>query len=298
MKQKKEFPSLSNPDKLLFPGDGITKLEYVMVLYNLSPYLLTYTENRYLTTIHFPDGVGEKQYYQKNIPAHAPEFVKSKIYENIEYIVMDSIETLLWMGNMAALEFHIPFNVMESENHPDAIVFDLDPSKGQTFSQVTEAALIIYETLKELGISSYCKTSGATGLQIAIPTGKELDYDTARDMNLFFGQYFAEKYPAVFTIERIVNARGRKLYFDYLQMWKGKTIISPYSPRATEKAAVSTPLLWEELKNGAKPQDFTLKNIQKRLEEKGDLYKPILTSAMEPGLLNILKWRKDRNHHI
>lgn len=285
---KKSKLQISNPDKLLFPDAGITKLEYVKKLYELSDYIIKYTKNRNLTTIHYPDGVGEKSFYQKNIPYHAPEFVSHRMIEGTDYIIMDSVETLLWMGNMAALEFHIPFNSIDSPDHPDALVFDLDPSEGQTFAQVTDAAMIIYNTLKELGITSFCKTSGATGLQVAIPLGGEIDYDTARKVNEFFGRYFTQKYPGIFTIERKVNERGKKLYFDYLQMWRGKTIICPYSPRATKNANVSAPVLWEEVEKGTKPEQFTLNNIIPRLKEKGDLYEPVYESELDPGLKNLI----------
>lgn len=288
MKKEKNPFQISNPDKLLFPDMGITKLEYIKSLYELAPYLLNYTGNRNLTAIHYPDGVGEKSYYQKNIPSHAPDFIKRHELDGTEYIVMDKVETLLWMGNMAALEFHIPFNTLDRPDYPDALVFDLDPSEGQPFQQVIEAALTIYETLKELGIQCFCKTSGATGMQVAISTGQELHYETAREINHFFGQYFVEKYPHIFTIERKVKARGKKLYFDYLQMWQGKTIIAPYSPRANITANVSAPVLWEELEKGVKPEDFTLRTIHARLKDKGDIFKRLYTSPLEPGLKAVM----------
>ncbi len=280
---------LSNPHKLLFPEAKITKLEYVERLHVLSPFLLTYTKAHLLTTIHYPDGVGKPFYFQKNIPGHAPDFISRRESDGKDSIVLDSVETLLWLGNMAALEFHLPFNRVENSNYPDALVFDLDPSEGQTFPQVVEAALLIYETLKELGIKGYCKTSGATGLQIAIPLGRKLRYDMARKLNRFFGIYFAERYPEVFTVERMVQSRGKRLYFDYLQMWKGKTIIAPYSPRATRTANISTPLLWKELEKDIYPEDFTIRNIEDRLNEKGDLYRPVIQSGFDPGLQNVLQ---------
>jgi len=285
---KKNKLQISNPDKLLFPDAGINKIEYAKKLYELSGYILKYTKDRNLTTIHYPDGVEGKSYYQKNMPSHAPEFVSHILIGDIDYIIMDSVETLLWMGNMAALEFHIPFNSINRPNHPDALVFDLDPSEGQSFDQVTDAAMIIYNNLKELGIESFCKTSGATGLQVVIPLGGEIDYDTARKINEFFGQYFTQKYPEIFTIERKVNERGKKLYFDYLQMWKGKTIICPYSPRATKTANISAPVLWEEVEKGVLPEHFTLNNIMTRLSEKGDLYEPVYQSGLDRGLKNLI----------
>lgn len=285
---KKGGLQISNPEKLLFPEAGITKLEYAKKLYELSDYILKYTKDRNVTTIHYPDGVGEKSYYQKNMPAHAPDFVSHRLIEDIDYIIVDSAETLLWLGNMAALEFHIPFNSINKPNYPDALIFDLDPSEGQSFQQVAEAAMIIYSTLKELGISGFCKTSGATGLQIAVPLGGETDYETARKINEFFGLYFTQKYPDIFTIERKVSDRGNKLYFDYLQMWKGKTIICPYSPRATKTANVSAPVLWEEVEKGILPEHFTLNNIMERLSEMGDLYEPVYRSGLDEGLRNLI----------
>jgi bifunctional non-homologous end joining protein LigD len=289
MKNDKKAVQLSNPDKLLFPDAGITKLDYVKRLHELSQFILAYTKNRNLTTIHYPDGVGKKSYYQKNIPSHAPDFVLSRELDGTEYIVMDSLETLLWMGNMAALEFHIPFNDLDNPDYPDAIVFDLDPSEGQVFSQVAEAALLINETLVQLGIKGFCKTSGATGLQIAIPARKKLNYNAAREVNQFFAKYFAEKYRSIFSIERKVDKRGKKIYFDYLQMWTGKTIICPYSPRATKTANVSAPLLWEELEKGVKPDNFTLNTIKERLDRIGDIYQAVYSSDMDPALEEIVK---------
>ena len=286
---------MSNPDKLLFPDAGITKFDYVKKLHDLAPFILTYTKERYITTIHYPDGVNGKSYYQKNIPDHAPDYISHRMIDGIDHIIIDTVESLLWMGNMAALEFHIPFNPIGSPDNPDALVFDLDPAEGQPFSQVVEAALIIRQNLESIGVKSYSKTSGATGLQISIPLGRKLSYNHARELNLFFARYFTNKYPKIFTIERKVIDRGKLLYFDYLQMWKGKTIICPYSPRATKTANISTPVLWEELEKGLKPEDFTLHDIMPRLKQMGDLYKPVIGSGLDDGIKNLVQSLKKPN---
>lgn len=197
------------------------------------------------------------------------------MYVDINYIVLDSLPTLVWLVTQAALEFHVTFNTVDREDHPTYLVFDLDPSKGQSFDEVIEVGLRIYETLEALSIKSFAKTSGATGLQVYIPVNSRYSYDQARTINEFFGKYFSQKYPGLITIERIVKNRGKKLYFDYLQMWYGKTIAAAYSPRATEKAPVSMPIRWKEL-SGVKPEDFTLLNAAKRLEETGDRFKGLL----------------------
>lgn len=265
---------ISNMGKVLWKEVGITKSEYIERLITLAPYILPYAEDRLLTCIRYPDGVGQKSFYQKNVPEHAPEFILTRIWNDNEYILLNNLETLVWLGNMAALELHTAFERGENAN-PDCLVFDLDPSDGQTFKDVVQGALLIYDTLENLNIRSSGKTSGATGLQIYIYTAGKYDYNSARAINEFFGLYFSKKYSDLFTIERSTKKRENKLYFDYLQLWQGKTIICPYSPRATPKATVATPVTWEELKQGAIPEDFTLRNIKERLDKVGDLFKDI-----------------------
>lgn len=281
---------ITNPKKILWPALGIRKIDYIAKLIELAPFILPHTTNRLLTTIRYPDGVTGKSFYQKNIPQYAPQWIESVEWKNTRYIILNSKATLGWLGNQAALEFHTTFNYYQNQDYPTALVFDLDPSKGQPFEQVVEVALYIFHTLTTLGINSYVKTSGATGLQIYIPIGRRYNYDLARQINKFFGEYFSQRLPKLITIERMTGKRGNKLYFDYLQMWHGKTITSVYSPRATINATISTPLEWEELNKGIKPEDFTLLNIRERLEEKGDLFAPLLQGGFESNIDHIAKF--------
>ena len=272
---------LSNPEKLLWPEAGIRKADYLARMIELSPYLLPHAENRLLTTIRYPDGIHGESFFSKNLPDYAPDWISRHTWNDIEYARLDSIPTLTWFVSMAALEFHTSFNVYDKEDYPTSIVFDLDPSEGQSFEDVVEIALLVKETLDSLAITGYIKTSGASGMQLYIPTGGKYDYETARKINEFFGSYFAQKYPQKITIERMVEKRGTKLYFDYLQMWQGKTITMVYSPRARESAAISMPVTWDEVRKGIQPGDFTLNNALERLQTTGDLFKPLLT-AKEP----------------
>ena len=281
---------ITNPEKILWQDLGIRKIDYITYLIKISPYLLPHTKNRLLTTIRYPDGIEGKSFYQKNIPVYAPKWIKKVRWKNVNYILLNDKATLIWSGNQAALEFHTAFNLYMNEMYPTSLVFDLDPAKGQDFEQVAEIALLINDTLSSLNITSYLKTSGATGIQIYIPVGVRYDYDTARKINHFFGLYFSQKYPDKITIERMINKRGTKLYFDYLQMWHGKTITAVYSPRANKSANISMPLEWDELKKGIKPEDFTLLNAEKRLEEKGDLFAPLLDQQYQQNLDEILKF--------
>ena len=272
---------LSNPEKLLWPEAGIRKADYLARMIELAPYLLPHAENRLLTTIRYPGGIHGESFFSKNLPDYAPDWISRHTWNDIEYARLDSIPTLTWFVSMAALEFHTSFNLYDKEDYPTSIVFDLDPSEGQSFEDVIEIALLIKETLDSLAITGYIKTSGASGMQLYIPTGGKYNYEAARKINEFFGSYFAQRYPRKITIERMVEKRGTKLYFDYLQMWQGKTITIVYSPRARESAAISMPVTWDEVRKGIRPGDFTLNNALERLQSTGDLFKPLLI-AKEP----------------
>lgn len=280
--------SISNPEKLLWPEAGISKIDYLKTLAELAPYMLPHTTDRALTSIRYPHGVGDKSFYQKRPPAKSPEWVSVVDIEGDTFINLNSLPTLLWLGNLAVIEFHTPF-CMFTDGLLHSLVFDLDPSEGQTFADAAACALKVHETLVALGIESLVKTSGASGMQIYIPSGK-LTFEQGRGINEFFGKYFAEKYPGLMTIERQVNKRGKKLYFDYLQMYRGKNIVSVYSPRAVACGAISMPVTWDELAAGVQPCDFTLKNAAERIRAKGDMFEVLLhDNTNSPALDEIMK---------
>lgn len=260
---------LTNPDKELFLG--ITKWKYVQYLGLLAPFLLPYCQDRLLTTIRFPNGVTGKSFYQKHVPKPVPSFVKTVVFEEIEYILLQDTPTLIWLANLACLEFHVSFHKWQMKNEPTELVFDLDPT-GSPFEQVREVALLTREVLLGMGLDGVVKTSGASGLQIYVPLKSGYTFEQTRQVNKFIARYLAEKHPQLITLERKVKDRGTKVYFDYLQHWRGKTLIAPYSPRATTKATISTPLLWEEVQQSIEPSDFTLSNILERIKQKGDLF--------------------------
>lgn len=272
---KTEKINFTNLDKMLWPDIGVKKIDYFQILAQLSPYIIPHTSDRILTIIRYPNNIHNESFYQKRIPAYAPKWIDRLSYGNSEYINLNKLSTLLWLANSSALEFHVGFNKL-NENLISYLVFDLDPSEGQCFEQVAEAALTINEELNKLNLVCHAKTSGASGLQLYIPIKKIYTYEQGRQFNTFFAQYFSEKYPKLITIERSVKKRGALLYFDYLQMWKGKTIISVYSPRAVKSGAVSTPITWEELDKGNVPSDYHLLNIFDRIKSKGDLFKSFL----------------------
>ncbi|MGO4269163.1 non-homologous end-joining DNA ligase [Paenibacillus sp. TAF58] len=265
--------TITNPNKLLWPEVGITKADYLAKLMELSPFLLRYCRNRHLTTIRFPNGYNEKSFYQKNAPDPVPSFVKLAPLDGINYINLDSLPTLIWLGNLACLEFHPSFHRI-GETLPAEWVIDIDPSLEEE-PRIMEAAHIIGEVLDSLHIQSVPKTSGATGVQIYIPIQHGYTFEQLRRIGHFIGAFVVKKYPNLFTIERFKKNRGDKIYVDYLQHWYGKTLSAPYTPRAKKDASVSTPLLWKEVEMRPSIRDFNLHTVMNRLMAYGDLIEKV-----------------------
>lgn len=284
-----EDVTVSNPDRLLWPEAGITKMMYLQKLAELSPYLLRYCNNRLLTTIRYPGGIHKDFFYQKNAPEPLPSYVQTVVHDNIRYVVMNQLPTLLWLGNLAAIEFHPSLHYV-GEELPCEWMIDLDPSVDDE-PRIMEAANYVGEVLSSLGLSSIPKTSGATGIQIIIPIEYGVTFDELRTIGHFVARYVTEKYPGLFTIERLKKDRGNKIYFDYLQHYSGKTLAAPYTPRARKAASVSTPLSWEEVRHNPHPSQFNLLNIIERLQFTGDLLQQIPPQSLEQILAHLQKGR-------
>lgn len=279
--------TVTNPDKLLWPEAGITKAIYLQKLAALAPYLLTYTHNRLLTTIRYPHGAGDTFFYQKNAPEPVPDFVQTQDHEGIRYIVMNGLPELLWLGNLAALEFHPSLHAINS-TLPCEWMIDLDPSMEHE-PRIMQAALIVGETLSSLGLQSVPKTSGATGVQIIVPITPGVTFDELRDIGHFVGKYVTQKHPDLFTLERLKKDRGDRIYFDYLQHYGGKTLAAPYTPRAKPRGTVSTPLTWDEVRRDVSIQDYHLMNIIERLTTVGDLIAAVPPQPIELILKHLKK---------
>ncbi|KKC48696.1 DNA polymerase [Paenibacillus sp. D9] len=270
---------ITHPDKMLWPAPGIRKADYLQKLVQLAPYLLRYCSGRRLTAIRFPDGVGGKSFYQKNAPEPTPEFVAIAEVDGVRYINLNSLSTLLWLGNLGVLEFHPSFDKI-GDGMPGEWVLDIDPSE-ETRPRLMEAGSLIGEALDGMGIAAVPKTSGATGIQIVTPLAKPYTFGQLRSLGSFLGHYLSDKYPRLFTVERSIRARRGRIYIDYVQHAAGKSLSAPYTPRGRAVATVSTPLTWDEVRGEADPQAFTLLTIGDRLQRMGDLL-----AAAEPQNLD------------
>ncbi|MGE6230274.1 non-homologous end-joining DNA ligase [Paenibacillus sp. GbtcB18] len=277
--------TITNPEKPLWPEAGITKLDFLQKLIELSPYLLRYCRDRHLTTIRFPHGIHDKSFYQKNTPEPVPDFVNLAPLDGIRYVNLDSLPTLIWLGNLACLEFHPSFHRI-GETLPAEWLIDIDPSL-EVEPRIMEAAHLIGEVLDSLHIQSVPKTSGATGVQIYVPIQHGYTFEQLRKIGYFIGSFVVKKYPKLFTIERLKKNRGDLIYFDYLQHWYGKTLSAPYTPRAKIHGTVSTPLLWEEVERRCDPRDFTLHVIVERIKKMGDLIEKVPPQNLDAVLSHL-----------
>ncbi|GMK41143.1 DNA polymerase domain-containing protein [Paenibacillus sp. CCS19] len=273
--------TISNPNKVLWPEPRITKAMYLEKLVLLAPYILHHCSGRYMTTIRWPDGIAGESFYQKNCPAPAPPFVHTAQQGDIHYVLLDSLPTLLWLGNLACLEFHMSFDRIGEAVYPTEWIIDLDPSLEEE-PRIMEAAVIVGDLLRSIGVESMLKTSGATGVQLIIPSAGDVTFDELRVMGRFVGNYLSQAHPKLFTIERMKADRGDCIYVDYLQHYPGKTIAAPYSPRARAGATLSTPLTWEEARAGARIADYNLLTIGDRLSQFGDLLFHIKPQQLRP----------------
>ncbi|KAA0562564.1 DNA ligase D [Rossellomorea aquimaris] len=259
---------ITHPDKELFRRVSMTKLDYVRYLRKMSVAILPFLKDRPLTCIRFPHGLFGESFYQKNTPDYAPSFIETYKEDNIDYTLCNNLETLIWLGNQLALEFHIPFQRAKDTSVTE-VVFDLDPPGRDQFSLAVKAASIMKELFDRLNLHSFVKTSGNKGLQVYIPIPSGYTWKDTGLFTEFIAHYLVTNYPEDFTIERLKKNRKGRLYVDYIQHGEGKTIIAPYSLRGNEDALVATPLWWYEVNEDLHPEHFTIDVVLQRFQKMG-----------------------------
>lgn len=280
--------TLSNLDKVFWPEEGYTKGDVINYYEAIYPYIIRYMKGRPESLFRTPNGIKGEGFFQKDAAGNAPAWVKSYMLysdsadKDINYIICNDKPTLLYLANLGCIEMNPWNSTLKDLDKPDYLVLDLDPSEKNTFEQVIETALVIKEILDKAGAASYPKTSGATGIHIYVPLGAKYTYEQAKDFAHLVAINAQAQLPDFTSLERSLSKRGKNnIYIDYLQNRKGQTLSCAYSLRPKPGATVSTPLEWKEVKKGLHPTDFTLKNIQKRIEKKGDLFKGTLLKGID-----------------
>ena len=277
---------VTNLAKVFWPDERLTKGDLLRYYVQVSPWLAPIVLDRPLIMRRFPNGVKAKAFYQQRAPDDVPKGVRvDQVPEEGEEsgfmprLIGGSLQTLLYMTQLAAIEQHPWFSRVQSQHYADYAAIDLDPMPGVPFSQVLEVARAVHEEIDTLGIPAYPKTSGASGLHVYIPLPPETTYETGQLLCHVVAAIVASKHRRIATIERAVAKRGRTVYVDYLQNIEGKSLATAYSARANEFAGVSTPLAWDEIYQGIAPQDFTIRNAPARFEKLGDLWADVIGGA-------------------
>jgi bifunctional non-homologous end joining protein LigD len=288
-----EIIQITHPDKPIWPLINIDKDDYLFYLQQVSPYILPFLRDRLLTVIRFPHGVVGESFYQKHAPDYVPDFITTEQVDDIQYILCNDVESLLWLGNQIALEFHIPFQTINTDK-PTEIVFDLDPPSVNEFSLAIEAALRMKAIFDQFELHSFVKTSGGKGLQVYIPLPlNTFSYEETRIFTKFVCNFLCEQEPQWFTTERLKKNRNNKLYLDYVQHHEGKTIVAPYSPRGTEKGLIATPLNWVEVVESLKPDQFSIPAVLERIKNQGNPFRDFRMAIEEQKFENVLDQLKD-----
>jgi bifunctional non-homologous end joining protein LigD len=275
--------ALSNPDRLLYPKDGITKRDVAEYYEAVSEPLLAVLKDRPIAVIHWNQGVGKPGWFEQNTGQKAEPWMKvvdTPSGKNpVRHLVVDRPETLRWLAQHAALELHMWHSRAENLTMPDWVVFDLDPAEGKGIEQAIEVAQILHGMFDRLGLPSVPKTTGKRGLHVFVPLAPGHTYDDAQAFALSVGETLAKRLPDV-TLERAKEKRKGRLYFDCLQNGYGKTVVAPYSLRGVDGAPVSTPLRWNEVEPGLDPKKFDVRSVPARLKEIGDLFAPALRQGV------------------
>lgn len=282
VKAGKTEVKLTNQDKIYFPKDKLTKGDVVNYYQSVQAYILPYLKDRPESLKRNPNGIEDKGFFHKDAGEGAPEWVKSislhseSANKDIDYILCNDKATLMYLNNLGCIEIN-PWNSrIQKVDNPDYMIIDIDPSDKNTFEQVIQTAQVVKKVLDKAGASSFCKTSGATGLHVYVPMGAKYSYNQVKDFGHLVAMMVQEELSEFTTLERPLNKRKNRIYIDYLQNRKGQTLACAYSLRPVEGASVSTPLEWKEVKKGLKPSQFTIHNILKRIQTKGDLFEGVL----------------------
>ena len=268
--------SLSHPDKVLFPADGITKEDLARYYADVAGRMLPWLRDRPITMVRYPDGLDGQRFFQKNAPSYFPGWIRraevGKEGGTVEHAVCDKPATLVYLANQACIEIHTFTSRVDKLGAPDQMVFDFDPPDGERFADVRRAALRARDLLSgELGLTSFARTSGGRGLHVHVALNRRADFDAVRAFARRAADVLARRHPDVITTEQRKDKRGDRVYADIMRNAYAQTVAASYGVRARQGAPVATPLSWAEVEDDdLAPGRFTMTTVRARLDGGAD----------------------------
>jgi bifunctional non-homologous end joining protein LigD len=279
--------TLSNLEKDLYPLWGFTKARVLEYYRRISPFILPHLKDRALTMKRYPEGTAGDFFFEKRCPGHRPSWVETADLplddgEKMTACLANSLETLIWLANLAALELHVPMARASSPDTPDFMVFDLDPGEGADILLCRRIALTLRDLLSHMDLTSYPKTSGKKGLHVYVPlNGPEATFEQTKTFSKAVADLLQRNYPDLVTAKMAKEYRKGRVFINWSQNDRSKTMICVYSLRGLERPTVSFPLAWAELENISDTEDpvklqITQSEALRRIEREGDLFGDVI----------------------
>ena len=279
--------SLTNLEKVYWPEDGYTKGDLIRYYREVADFILPYLHDRPESLNRHPNGIRAKNFFQKDVSKQPPpqwvetvELISDSDGKKIRAPLCQDEASLVYLANLGCIELNPWHSRVDNLNRPDYLMLDLDP-EAVSFDHVVEAALAIRKVLQQSGGDAFCKTSGKRGLHVYVRLGAQYSDDVAKQVAELIARIVNARLPATTSLIRNPNLRQGRVYLDYLQNGKGKTLAAPYSVRPWPKATVSAPLKWSEVRRGLDPARFTIRTMAKRLNAVGDLWKGVLGPGVD-----------------
>ena len=274
---------ISHPDKILFPEDGITKGELASYYEMIAPVMLPHLRGRPVTMERYHRGITAPGFFQKDVVKGFPEWLERvevpKKDGTVHHPIANDARSLLWLANQNSITIHVWPSRAPNLYYPDICVFDLDPSNENEPERLRNAALMVRDFLNELGLTSWVKTSGSKGFHIAVPLDGKSDFGVVARFAHVVGRVLVERDPENLTQEFSKVDRAGRILVDTGRNGYSATFAATYTVRAKAGAPVSAPCTWDEVSSGAVgPRTFTLRMMEKRIAEVGDLWKDLLKS--------------------
>ena len=267
---------VSNPDKVYFPGNGLTKADLVDYYRRAAEVMLPYLKDRPLTLHRFPDGIDGEGFYQQQRPDWFPDWVGGVDLErrgggSVVHTVVDSAAALVVIANSGCITPHLWLSRSDRPDNPDQLIFDLDPPSEGGFDAVLFAARRLRELLDELGLVPLVKATGSNGLHVVAPLRRRHGFDEVRDFCRRAAELLAARHPERLTTAQRKDRRRGRLYLDVQRNAYGQHAVAPYAVRALPGAPVAAPLDWSELdRSGLGPRSTTVRNLFRRLGQRDD----------------------------